>query len=1075
MRRKDVLKKIISGMISICVVASTGVFAADFDWSLDFEAGITWSGGNFSFNKNYNSSLLDLEDGEHNTVLKLQTENKDTGTLGSFSFGNTISERDYVISFEFLALQKNARFVTQWQTTDKKVITCFTVNNNGVAGFIKNGGWGIDPQEGITQYYGGKAYEIGKWHTVDMVVDIDDATRSYYVDGVFLGECTDGTNFGNGVVGSIAILHGKSYVSGPVDPEKQAVYLDNFTVKYTDSDSFEYDVTAKGRELRFDFTETLVSDLADAEIYNCKTGEKVTAVAEQSGKTLKFTSEVEFTDDQYAIKLPDEEIVSVTGNKIQGEYLYFYPVEKSGNYISSAALRDVYGMEYKPLSLLPITQSEIILNTQGDITETEEEILAKVSLKDAEGQECNLSEVKISDGKITLKIDGFLKMSTKYTLTVGELSGSPEYEAVYTTNDETVEGFFEVIPVFEDGSNVESVVSGEVFAKTDIINTTPSAISATVGLAAYENHDGILKMVALNTKDVEAESMKLISLAPGKAEVKLDVPENADVIKTFIWQKGEAFVPVAESVVVGEYDKKAPSVESGVFENIDGTVDLVSDIGGNMVSVTVTSKDGKIVYADQVENTSETKMVFDMAGNTSEEYRVFVSNSDGSFKEYNLAYINAEEFTSENGVASVIDDALELSEKEGSEKISETVGNNYKLFGISEELYHNADMESVGYILYNKLKDEELSMEDIGWKNAAVIVNKIFLIGSVANGKTENVFDYKKELEIVNDANIEWYEKEYVTEDVQKDITKRLSGSYETEAEFYEKLLEAYVLSIVKDSDGEDNLREVLQNFNEEIGISKKGKDKTYRKLMGKDFDSYDELKDEFEDLESAKTTSGGSSGGGSGSGGKSSGSSASITYPVTMAEETKTQAETLRYDIFDDLDGYEWAKQAIVNLAEKRIVTGKSEDKFVPSASVTREEFAAMLVRAFAENATEAKVSFTDANEDAWYNTYLKKAVGAGIVKGYDDGSFGVGENITRQDMVVMLNRTAEFAGIVFEVEASEKFADDNDISDYAKEAVYLFKEAGIVNGISIDEFSPKANASRGQAAKVIFELLNV
>ena len=153
----------------------------------------------------------------------------------------------------------------------------------------------------------------------------------------------------------------------------------------------------------------------------------------------------------------------------------------------------MYGMEYKPLSLLPITQSEIILNTQGDITETEEEILAKVSLKDAEGQECNLSEVKVSDGKITLKIDGFLKMSTKYTLTVGELSGSPEYVAVFTTNDETVEGFFEVIPVFEDGSNVESVVSGEVFAKTDIINTTPSAISATVGLAAYENKDGILK------------------------------------------------------------------------------------------------------------------------------------------------------------------------------------------------------------------------------------------------------------------------------------------------------------------------------------------------------------------------------------------------------------------------------------------------------------------------------------------------------------------------------------------------------------------------------------------------------
>ena len=55
------------------------------------------------------------------------------------------------------------------------------------------------------------------------------------------------------------------------------------------------------------------------------------------------------------------------------------------------------------------------------------------------------------------------------------------------------------------------------------------------------------------------------------------------------------------------------------------------------------------------------------------------------------------------------------------------------------------------------------------------------------------------------------------------------------------------------------------------------------------------------------------------------------------------------------------------------------------------------------------------------------------------------------------------------------EKFADDSEISDYAKEAVYVFKEAGIVNGVSEDKFSPSTNASRAQAAKVIFELLNV
>ena len=133
------------------------------------------------------------------------------------------------------------------------------------------------------------------------------------------------------------------------------------------------------------------------------------------------------------------------------------------------------------------------------------------------------------------------------------------------------------------------------------------------------------------------------------------------------------------------------------------------------------------------------------------------------------------------------------------------------------------------------------------------------------------------------------------------------------------------------------------------------------------------------------------------------------------------------------------------------------------------------MLVRAFAQKAESENISFTDADNNAWYGEYLKKAVSAGIIKGYDDGSFGIGEFITRQDMVVMLNRTAKYAGVVFDTESPEKFSDDADIADYAKEAVYLLKEAGIVNGVSESEFSPKANASRAQAAKVIFELLNV
>ena len=111
--KKNIYAKILSGIITVSVIAS-GAFncvwasAADFDWNLDFESDLKWDGGYFSLNTSYNSSIFNLEDGEYNNVLKMPTENKDTGTLGSFYFNNTIEEKDYVLSFEFYALQENA-------------------------------------------------------------------------------------------------------------------------------------------------------------------------------------------------------------------------------------------------------------------------------------------------------------------------------------------------------------------------------------------------------------------------------------------------------------------------------------------------------------------------------------------------------------------------------------------------------------------------------------------------------------------------------------------------------------------------------------------------------------------------------------------------------------------------------------------------------------------------------------------------------------------------------------------------------------------------------------------------------
>ena len=110
---------------------------------------------------------------------------------------------------------------------------------------------------------------------------------------------------------------------------------------------------------------------------------------------------------------------------------------------------------------------------------------------------------------------------------------------------------------------------------------------------------------------------------------------------------------------------------------------------------------------------------------------------------------------------------------------------------------------------------------------------------------------------------------------------------------------------------------------------------------------------------------------------------------------------------------------------------------------------------------------------KDAWYYEAVAKAYSAGIITGESDTVFGTGKNITRQDMAVMLYRTSKYINSgISDVEDYLEFLDDSLISDYAKTAVYTFKDAGIINGVSKTEFAPQNNATRAQAAKMIYGL---
>jgi len=176
---------------------------------------------------------------------------------------------------------------------------------------------------------------------------------------------------------------------------------------------------------------------------------------------------------------------------------------------------------------------------------------------------------------------------------------------------------------------------------------------------------------------------------------------------------------------------------------------------------------------------------------------------------------------------------------------------------------------------------------------------------------------------------------------------------------------------------------------------------------------------------------------------------------------------------VFNDLDTVPWAAEYINALAKKGIISGVAEGIFAPNNNVTREEFAKMLVSAFGFSDDTARTQLTDVSPDAWYYPYVSVAEKLGIVKG-NGTEFGVGQNITRQDMAVMAYRAAQKANVsIKKVKEAQAFADEAEIADYARESVTAMQQADIINGVEGNRFAPNENATRAQAAKIIYLLI--
>ncbi len=176
-----------------------------------------------------------------------------------------------------------------------------------------------------------------------------------------------------------------------------------------------------------------------------------------------------------------------------------------------------------------------------------------------------------------------------------------------------------------------------------------------------------------------------------------------------------------------------------------------------------------------------------------------------------------------------------------------------------------------------------------------------------------------------------------------------------------------------------------------------------------------------------------------------------------------------------DDVTGH-WAEEELRLMINERILKG---DKYGyhPNKLITRGQFAALLARVLELKPSESGLTFTDVDNRSGYLAEILGAAHAGIITGYEDGTFRPSDQINRQHMAVMMKRALDY----LDIDGSDpgyRFADEEEILSTYRSDLYALAGAGIFKGSKQPDgsylFRPMDKAHRWEAATVLARLID-
>ena len=165
------------------------------------------------------------------------------------------------------------------------------------------------------------------------------------------------------------------------------------------------------------------------------------------------------------------------------------------------------------------------------------------------------------------------------------------------------------------------------------------------------------------------------------------------------------------------------------------------------------------------------------------------------------------------------------------------------------------------------------------------------------------------------------------------------------------------------------------------------------------------------------------------------------------------------------------WYHEAVDYVLRNGLMNGYSNGTFGPNDNLSRAQFAQILFNKEGRPVVNYLLQYSDVADGAWYTEAIRWATSQGIVGGYGNGMFGPNDNITREQLAVMLWR---YSGSPAATNKELRFNDTGEISGFALEAMRWAVENGVINGKGNGILDPKGLATRAQVAQMLKNFLN-